>query len=349
MSATALALPRRGFALQAGQAWWLLVVFVGFVALPLWGTAYLLSSIVTPVLIMGLAGVGLNLLMGYAGLVSLGTAAFMSIGAFTAYNLLLRVPVVPLPVVLVLAGCVAGVAGLVFGLPALRIKGFYLAASTLGAQFFFEWLFTNFRWFSNDSLTLTISAPRLVVLGWNLNSPPGRYLLVAVTVAALLWLSVNIVRSRIGRDWMAIRDMDSAAAVIGIPTARRKLLAYAISSFICGVAGTLYAFAYLGTADAHAFDLDKSFQVLFIVLIGGSASIGGNFIGAAFIVLMPIALDRLASLLSLSATFDEGVLTNLQRVLFGALIILLLIREPDGFAQLLRSLRARLAIWPLRS
>jgi branched-chain amino acid transport system permease protein len=352
MSATTLSRGRpapRHPTLQARPVWPLLAVFIGFVALPLWGSDYLLSSIVMPVLIMGLAGLGLNLLMGYAGLVSLGTAAFMSIGAFTGYNLLLRVPILPLPVVLVLAGVVAAVAGVVFGLPALRIKGFYLAASTLGAQFFFEWLFTNFRWFSNDSLTLTISAPRLTFLGWNLNSPSGRYLLVAVTVVVLLWLSVNIVRSRIGRDWMAIRDMDSAAAVVGIPTARRKLLAYGVSSFICGIAGTLYAFAYLGTADAHAFDLDKSFQVLFIVLIGGSASLAGNFIGAAFIVLTPIGLDRLVALLGLSQTFDQGVLTNLQRVLFGALIILLLIREPDGFAQLLRSLRARLAIWPLRS
>jgi branched-chain amino acid transport system permease protein len=317
--------------------------------LPAFADEYWLNSILIPTITMGLAGIGLNLLMGYAGLVSLGSAAFMSIGAFTAYNLLLRAAWLPLPLTLVVAGVVAGVAGLFFGLPSLRIKGFYLAASTLGAQFFFEWLFTNFAWFSNHSLTLTISAPRLEIFGIDLRPAPGRYLLVVVTTVLLYWLATNLVRSRIGRDWMAIRDMDKAAAVIGIPIASRKLLAYAISAFYAGVAGALFAFAYLGTSDAHSFDLDKSFEVLFIVLIGGSASLFGNFLGAAFIVLTPIFLTRLVELLDLSTLFDNGFLINFEHVLFGLTIVVLLIREPDGLAQLLRGIRARWAVWPLRA
>ncbi len=287
---------------------------------------------------MGLAGIGLNLLMGYTGLVSLGSGAFMAIGAFATYNLLLRLPFIPLPFVLLLSGLIAAVFGVFFGLPSLRIRGFYLAASTLGAQFFFQWLFTNFNWFSNDTLTLTISAPRLEFLGWDLSSPVGRYLLVTVTTVLLLWLAYNIVTSRVGRDWMAIRDMNTAAAVIGTRVASRQLLAYGVSSFYCGIAGALWAFGYLGTADGYTFNLDKSFQVLFIVLIGGSASLFGNFLGAAFIILTPILLDVGTSTFGLSDYIDQAVLANAQRIIFGALIIVLLIKEPDGLARLLKRL-----------
>jgi branched-chain amino acid transport system permease protein len=314
-----------------------LVVALGVV--PLLVSDYWLSSIIIPTIVMGVAGIGLNLLMGYAGMVSLGSAAFMSIGAFASYNLLLRVPVLPLPVALILAGLIAAAAGVVFGLPSLRIKGFYLGASTLGAQFFFEWLFTNYNWFSNGSQSLTISAPRLQIFGHDLSSATGRYVFVAGTAAVMIAFAYAVVRSRVGREWMAIRDMDTAAAVIGIHVASRKLLAYGISSFVCGIAGALWAFGYLGTSDAHTFDLDKSFQVLFIVLIGGTATIWGNFLGAAFIVLMPIVLDRIAPYTGLGAFADQGALSNIQHILFGAIIILLLIKEPDGLASLLKRLR----------
>lgn len=317
-------------------------LLVTFAVIPAMADDYWLSSIIIPTLVMGLAGIGLNLLQGYAGLVSLGSAAFMLIGAFSAYNLILRVPGLPLPLVLLISGLIAAAAGVVFGLPSLRIRGFYLGASTLGAQFFFEWLFSNFTWFSNDSQSLTISAPRLEILGYSLQSPLGRYFLAASVTVLLIGLAFLIVRSRLGREWMAIRDMETAASVLGIRVARRKLQAYAISSFFLGITGVLWAFAYLGTSDAHTFNLDKSFQVLFIVLIGGVATIFGNFLGAAFIVLTPILLDRVVLAADLSFLGDQGALTNLQRIIFGAIIILLLIKEPDGLSALLR--RARQAI-----
>jgi branched-chain amino acid transport system permease protein len=309
---------------------------LAFGLVPATADDYWLSSIIIPTVVMGLAGIGLNLLQGYAGLVSLGSAAFMSIGAFATYNLLLRAPSLPLPVVLVLAGLIAAVAGVIFGLPSLRIKGFYLGASTLGAQFFFEWLFTNFSWFSNDSQSLTISAPGLEFFGFDLQSATGRYLLVAATTTVLIALAFAIVRSRLGREWMAVRDMDTAASVIGVDVTRRKLQAFGISSFFLGITGALWAFAYLGTADAHAFNLDKSFQILFIVLIGGVATIFGNFLGAAFIVLTPIVLDRLSLVVDLSILGDQGALANIQRIIFGTIIILLLIKEPDGLSSLIR-------------
>jgi branched-chain amino acid transport system permease protein len=320
---------------------------VAFGVVPAYATDYWLSSIIIPTIVMGLAGISLNLLQGYAGLVSLGSAAFMSVGVFSAYNLILRAPDLPLPVVFVLAGLIAAAVGVVFGLPALRIKGFYLAASTLGAQFFFQWLFTNYPWFSNNSQSLTISAPRLEFLGYDLQSPHGRYLLVVSVTALLIGLAFLVVRSRLGREWMAIRDMETAASVLGIRVARRKLQAYAVSSFFLGITGVLWGFAYLGTADAHTYNLDKSFQILFIVLIGGTATIFGNFLGAAFIVLTPIVLDHLVLASNVAYLSDQGAITNLQRVIFGAIIIFILIKEPDGLSAWIRrgveAIRGRLA------
>lgn len=311
------------------------LVAVGLV-LPLSFDDYWISSVIIPMLIMGLAGIGLNFLMGYAGCISLGSAAFMAVGAFAAYNLLLRVPILPLPIVIILAGLIAGVFGVLFGIPSLRIKGFYLAASTLGAQFLFEWLFTNFPWFCNNNLSLTITAPRLEIFNINLKSVQGRYLMVVVTTLSLVVLAYSIVRSRIGREWIALSDMETSATVLGIKVGRRKLLAYGISSFYCGIAGVLWAFAYLQTSNAYSFDLDKSFEILFIVVIGGTASIFGNFIGAAFIVLMPVFLDLAVSGLGLTEYVNIGVTTNLQRVLFGVMIVYILIKEPDGLFRLIQ-------------
>jgi branched-chain amino acid transport system permease protein len=308
---------------------------------PLFAGEYWLNAILVPVLIMSLAGLGLNLVMGYTGQASLGTGAFMSVGAYATYNILLRLPELPLPVSLVLGGLVAAAVGALFGLPSLRIKGFYLIATTLAAQFFLEWLFNQYGWFSNYSTSSSISAPRLSFVGHDLSGNAGRYFLTLATVAILTIVAINIVKSQTGREWMAIRDMDTAAAVIGIPVARNKLLAFAVSSFYCGVAGALWAFAYLGTVDARSFNLDRSFQVMFVIIIGGMGSIVGNFIGAAFILLLPILMDHVSGALFENA-IEAGQLENLQHILFGALIIFLLIKQPAGLAALLAQLRRRL-------
>lgn len=319
---------------------WVLVIAVS--AVPLTFSDYWITSIMIPMLVMGLAGVGVNFLMGYAGCVSIGSAAFMAVGAFSAYNLLLRAPMLPLPVVIILSGAIAAVFGVLFGLPSLRIKGFYLAVSTLAAQFFFEWLFTNFAWFCNYNLSLTITAPRLEIFGWNLKTVHGRYLMVIVTTLTLVGLAYSIARSRIGREWVAVSDMETAATVTGIRVGRRKLLAFGISSFYCGIAGVLWAFCYLGTSNALSFDLDKSFEILFIVIIGGAANIFGNFIGAAFIVLTPIFLTLAVVGLGLTDFVNIGTLTNVQRVIFGVLIIYILIKEPDGLYKLLQRMAGTL-------
>lgn len=309
---------------------------------------YWFNAILIPFLIMALAGLGLNLLTGYAGQASLGTGAFMSVGAFATYNLLLRTPDLPLPVSFAIGGLFAGLAGVVFGLPSLRIKGFYLTASTLAAQFFLPWLFNQYGWFSNYTTSGSISAPKLEFLGADLSTPLGRYLLTLTSVVILTWLAWNLVTSQIGRNWMAIRDMDTAAAVAGIPIAFNKLASFAISSFVIGIAGALWAFAYLGTVDARSFDLDRSFTVLFIIIIGGMGSIWGAFIGSAFVILVPILISNLSANF-LSGAIDAGQSENLQKILFGALIVYFLIKEPNGLAALILKFRRRLSLWPLRS
>jgi branched-chain amino acid transport system permease protein len=307
--------------------------------IPFIGNDYWLNAILIPFLIMSLAGLGLNITMGYSGQASLGTGAFMAVGTYATYNLLLRLPDLPLPVSLLFGGLITGLVGLIVALPSLRIKGFYLIATTLAAQFFIEWLFNQYGWFSNYSSS--ISAPRLSFLGLDLNTPPRRYLLVLTTVSIVLLIAWKLVRSQTGRNWMAIRDMDTAAAIVGIPVASGKLSAFFVGALICGLAGALWSFAYLGTVDASTFNLDRSFQVMFIVIIGGLGSLIGSFLGAAFIVLLPILIDYLAGTL-LGGAIDAGQLQNFQKVLFGALIIWFLIKEPYGLASLL----GRLLRWP---
>jgi branched-chain amino acid transport system permease protein len=319
---------------------------LAYLVVPWLGSEYWFSAVLIPFLILSLEAVGLNILTGYSGQVSLGSAAFMAVGAFAAYNFQLRVPGIPLLASFALGGLTAAAVGVLFGLPSLRIKGFYLIVSTLAAQFFVEWAFTRFGWFSNYNASGVITAPRLLVLGHDFGSPRGRYLLTLTVVLALTLVARNLARSATGRSWMAVRDMDTAAAVVGIPILRTKLLAFAISSFYCGVAGGLWAFAYLGTVEPHGFDLERSFQALFIIIIGGLGTIEGAFLGAAFIVFFPILMDNLAAALVGNAV-DAGMLQNLQKVLFGGLIVLILIRQPEGLARLVRGGRARLRAWPL--
>ncbi len=338
---------RRIFRLWQERTTLVVVLAVAFGVLPFVGSDYLYSAILVPFLVFSLAGLGLNLLTGYAGQLSLGSAAFMAVGAFATYNFLLRIPGLPLLAGIALGGAAAAAVGVFFGLPSARIKGFYLIVSTLAAQFLVQWVFTHFGWFSNFSSSGVISAPPLTIGALDFNSPSGRYVLTLAIVIALTAVASRLVSTDLGRHWMAVRDMDTAAAVIGIPVVRAKLTAFAISSFYLGVAGALWAFTYLGTVEPHGFDLTRSFQILFIIIIGGMGSIAGNFIGAAFIVLLPVLLSHLSHSL-LGSVFDVSDAENLQKIVFGVLIIVFLIREPDGLARLWQKFRSRARVWPLR-
>lgn len=326
----------------------LLLLVFSFVVIPLFASSYWLTALLIPFLVFALATLGLNILTGYAGQLSLGTAAFMAVGAVAAYNFQLRIPGMPILVSFILGGLTSAVIGIAFGLPSLRIKGFYLAVATLAAQFFIPWLLVKVSWFSNNSSSGVITAQPIEILGFAFDSPPRKYLLVLTIVALMAVAAKNMVRSSIGRAWMAVRDMDVAAEVIGIRIMRTKLIAFAVSSFYCGVAGALYAFAYLGSVEPDGFNLDLSFRILFMVIIGGAGSILGSFLGAAFITLLPIFLDVLLTegAAALSLNLPSGMTSMAQLVVFGALIIFFLIVEPHGLARLWQILKEKLRLWP---
>ena len=325
-----------------------LMLVAAVVALPLVADEYWLQAVLIPFLIYSLATLGLNLLTGYAGQVSLGTGGFMAVGAYSAFKLSTAFPRLSIIIVFLIAGLVTALVGLVFGIPSLRIKGFYLAVATLAAQFFLVWLFNKVAWFTDYASSGTITAPPRTVLGVMVTGPeataPVRYLTALIMVALFAVIAKNLVRGRVGRSWMAIRDRDIAAEIIGVRPLRTKLLAFAISSFFCGVAGAEYVFLYLGSAETLAFDINVSFLVLFMVIIGGLGSILGSFLGAAFIVMVPIFLTNVPHLLGLA--MPVALQKQIELMVFGGLIILFLIVEPNGLARLWQIGKEKLRLWP---
>ena len=328
---------------QERFAFWTFLA-IAFVVVPLTASPYLFSAILIPFLILALAAIGLNILTGYAGQLSLGSAAFMAVGAFASYNFVLRVPGIPLLVAFGCGGLSAAAVGILFGLPSLRIRGFYLAVATLAAQFFIVWCLTKIGWFTNYSASGVITAQALVILGYTFDTPQAKYLLVLTIVALMALAAKNMARSNTGRKWMAVRDMDVAAEVIGIRLMSSKLLAFAVSSFYCGVAGALYAYAYLGTVEPEAYNLDLSFRILFMIIIGGMGTILGSFLGAAFIVLTPILLNIFVH--TFAQSLPSSVTSNLEPMVFGGMIIYFLVVEPHGLARLWQIGKEKLRLWP---
>jgi branched-chain amino acid transport system permease protein len=320
-----------------------LVVFA-FAVVPWIASDYLIRAILIPFLILSLAALGLNLLTGYCGQVSLGHGAFMAVGAYAAYNIALRVPELNFLVVLVLAGLCAALVGMLFGIPSLRIKGLYLAVATLAAQFFIDWVFARVKWFTNYSASGSVSVPDLTILGFVINTPVRKYLFVLAVVALLALLAKNLVRGHVGRAWMAIRDMDVAAEVIGIRPMAAKLSAFAVSSFFVGIAGALWGFIHLGSWEPLAFNINLSLNLLFMIIIGGLGSILGSFFGAAFIVITPLVLNQLPAWLGIP--MSTAMVSHLEFMIFGALIVFFLIVEPHGLARLWAIGKEKLRLWP---
>ena len=325
-----------------------LLLAFAVVGVPLLADEYLFRAILIPFLILALAALGLNILVGYCGQISLGTGAFMAVGAYAAYNFMIRVDGMPLIFALLLGGACATVVGVLFGIPSLRIKGLYLAVATLAAQFFWDWAFLRIKWFTNYTASGSVSVSNLSVLGWTINTPMEKYLFCLGFLVVFALLAKNLVRSAIGREWMAIRDMDVAASVIGIRPMYAKLSAFAVSSFIIGVAGGLWGFVHLGSWEPAAFSIDRSFQLLFMVIIGGMGSIMGSFFGAAFIVVLPIFLNQF--LPAMGAVFGVEISTaavsHTEFMVFGALIVWFLIVEPHGLAKLWSIAKQKLRLWP---
>jgi branched-chain amino acid transport system permease protein len=325
-----------------------LLIAFAVLGVPLLADEYLLRAILIPFLILSLAALGLNILVGYCGQVSLGTGAFMAVGAYAAYNFFVRLDGIPTIVAILLGGVCAMLAGILFGIPSLRIKGLYLAVATLAAQFFWDWAFLRIKWFTNDSASGSVSVSNLSFFGISINTPHEKYLFCLVILIVFALCAKNLVRSHLGRQWMAIRDMDVAASIIGIRPVYAKLTAFAVSSFIVGVAGALWGFVHLGAWEPAAFSIDRSFQLLFMIIIGGLGSIMGSFFGAAFIVVLPIFLNQALPVLGGLVGIDISTATvaHAELMIFGALIVFFLIVEPHGLARLWSIAKEKLRLWP---
>ncbi|MBV0891226.1 branched-chain amino acid ABC transporter permease [Paracoccus sp. Z118] len=328
-------------------AYWALLA-VAFLVVPFVITDYWATSVLVPFLIYAIAALGLNILVGYTGQVSLGTGGFMAVGAYATYKLTTMFPDVSILIHVVLAGGVTALVGMLFGLPSLRIKGFYLAVSTLAAQFFLIWLFNKVPWFYNYSASGQITMPERTVFGVLVTGPstsaPAKYLVCLGFAVILAWLARNLTRGTSGRKWMAIRDMDIAAEIIGVNPLTAKLTSFAVSSFMIGIAGALFFAVYLGAAEAsESFGINKSFLILFMVIIGGLGSVFGSFAGAAFMVLLPVLLKNV---LVGGMGWPTDLAAHIELMIVGALIVFFLIVEPHGLAQLWRLTKEKLRLWP---
>jgi branched-chain amino acid transport system permease protein len=325
-----------------------LLFIIAFIVIPLTASQFVISVILVPFLILSLAAIGLNILTGYTGLMSLGTGGFMGVGAFACYKLTTSFPDINIVIWILVSGLFASGVGVLFGLPSLRIKGFYLAVATLAAQFFLDWAFIRINWLTNYNTSGAIEVPTRTLFGMALTGPNAapafRYLVVLSIVVAMTWFASNLVHGRIGRMWMAVRDMDLAAELIGIRLLPTKLLAFAISSFYCGVAGALMVFLWYGSAEPAVFNIDQSFTILFMVIIGGLGSLIGSFFGAALIYGLPIIMRFVVSLFGWQIT--PATVEHFTFMAVGSLIILFLIIEPAGLARLWQILKQKLRVWP---
>ncbi|WP_323766511.1 branched-chain amino acid ABC transporter permease [Antarctobacter sp.] len=325
----------------------IILLFV-WVIFPLTASEFTFQTLLIPILIYSLAALGLNILTGYAGQLSLGTAAFMGVGAYACYKLITIMPWMNPIVAILLSGFFSAGVGVMFGIPSLRIKGFYLAIATLAAQFFLVWLFEKWAWLYNYNASGAIQVPNLDIFGLYVSGPQAdsivQYYVVLFIVCLLTWLCINLTRGTLGRTWKATRDMDIAAELIGINLMRSKLTAFAISSYVVGVAGALFVFMWRGAAEPNLFDIPLSFRILFIAIIGGLGSIMGNYLGAILIVGLPVVLNLLPE--TLGIPISSSMVEHLNIMIVGSLIVFFLIVEPHGLAQLWRLLREKLILWP---
>jgi branched-chain amino acid transport system permease protein len=320
---------------------WLTLFFVLLIMIPFVADAYILY--VANLIGFAIIGaVGLNILTGFTGQISLGHAAFVGVGGYTAAILITRLNF-SFWLALPCAGFVAAIAGLIIGIPSLRVKGLYLCMATLAAQFIFEYIFIHWEPMTQGIRGINVPAP--AIFGFILNTEKRFYYLTLVVVIVAVTYARNLIRSRVGRAFVAIRDRDLAAEIMGISLFRYKLTAFAISSFYAGVAGALWvSFMRIVTPDHFPFHL--SIQYLAMVIVGGMGSVLGSIFGAIFMVLTPELLNVMSTSLSKMVPAMGQLFIPLKEVVFGALIVLFLIFEPLGLAEIWRRVKAFFRLWP---
>ena len=345
---TTYAADQQIFTIGQDKVFVLSVIAFAFIGIPLLADEYMFRAILIPFLILSLAALGVNLLVGYCGQITLGAGAFMAIGAYAAYNFMIRIDGMPLIFGILLGGLATAGMGILFGIPSLRVRGLYLAVATLAAQFFCDWAFLRLGWFTNYSSSGSVSISNLSVFGWVVNTPLEKYLFCLCFIVAFAFIAKNLTRASIGREWMAIRDMDVAAEVIGIRPMWAKLSAFAVSSFFVGVAGALWGFVHLGSWEPAAFSVDRDLQLLVKGMIVGMGALRSSFYGAAFIVVLPIFLNQFLPALGglFGIDISTAGISHAELIIFGSLIVFFLIVEPHGLARLWSIAKEKLRLWP---
>jgi branched-chain amino acid transport system permease protein len=316
-------------------------------AAPLLFSDLYFSSYLLPWIIWVTAALGLNLLMGWAGQIHLGYAAVMAIGAYTTIHAVRNG--IPFELAILLGGLVSAVIGLVFGFAALRVKGLYLAISTLAMQYLVDWVISHVPAISGGSQA-TLQAPRFRLLGLPIEGNVGRYYVALAVCLVVTSFMLNVGRTSFGRALAAVREKDFAAAVIGVNSFYFKLLAFWCSSFIGGIAGAILAFCYYQAVTPEQFNLDVSIQAVAMVIVGGMGSVVGSYLGAALVLLAPILLDNLVQWLAqvLQLSLREELLTHIPLILYGGLITGFLLFEPLGLAKIYDNFRNYFLVWPFR-
>lgn len=323
------------------------LVLLLLVSLPFWASPYLLH-------LTNLAGIavigalGLNILMGYTGQISLGHAAFLGIGGYTTAVLLSFFPDIPWPLILVVSGLVSALVGVIAALPAFRLKGLYLALSTLAFYQIVMFVILKAKPLTNGAEGLNVPDPVLVG-GLSIDSPVGFYVIILGLAVLGVILAKNLLRTKTGRAFVAIRDWDLAASAVGVNLRQYKTLAFMISSFYAGVAGSLYAY-YMGFVSPEDFTMSVSINYIGMVLVGGMGTLVGTVTGAVFMSFLPDLSNMLANYIAVivPTIADAAVLPYFERLIFGAVIVLFLIFEPDGIYGWVKNLRQYLVMWPFR-
>jgi len=326
------------------QRGWMVALMAALAVLPFLSGQYV-SYLVCLVLINIVSTTGLNILTGFTGLVSLGQAAFMGVGAYTVAILEINAGT-PFILNLLVAGIVAALVGMVVGLPSLRVKGLYLAIATIAASVILHFVFAN--WTAVTGGVSGLSMPPATIFGIELVQPNQVYWIIMPVTVVMLFGAANLFRSRIGRAFIAIRDRDISAEVLGIRLLRYKLLSFAISSFYAGVAGGLWAY-FFRVITPESFPLMMSIFFLAAIIVGGMGSILGGILGAIFMTMVPEVLKMMVGVLSPIWPDAVAVMSPVRIIVFGALIILFLIFEPDGLAEIWRNIRRFFHLWPFRT
>jgi branched-chain amino acid transport system permease protein len=326
------------------------VILLLFVAITQIGSTFRIGAneyhyfIANLILVNLIAAIGLNLLIGFTGLLSLGHAAFMGVGAYTSALLITKLGC-PFSLSIILAGLVAALSGIIVGIPSLRIKGFYLMVATLAFQFVIEYVIIHWDSVTRGIRGIELPTPHL--FGISLEKNQFYFLFLFVLAVILMWGAKNITRSKIGRAFIAIRDNDVSAEIIGISIFRYKLLSFAISAFYAGVAGALFA-GFLRTAIPEEYVFLNSIIFLAMVLVGGLGRLVGTVFGVIFITLLPVLLDLIVSYIG--RVYDPNFtiyLGPMKELVFGGLIILFIIFEPEGLVGVWIKFRDYFRIWPL--